>query len=95
MREVRQHDKFIADLPAATLTAIAQATKGNYEPLGLLGEGLTRVRRQVESSTAFSDSSKLRKMGVDRFHVPVAAVCVVLILESLIGTRRKMSESKS
>ena len=82
-------------LDEASLTAIALATKGNYEPLGLLGEGLTRVRRQVESSTTFSDSSKLRKMGVDRFHVPVAAVCIVLILESLIGTRRKMSESKS
>ena len=82
-------------LDEATLTAIAQATKGTYEPLGILGEGLTRVRRKVESSTAFSDSSKLRKMGVDRFHVPVAAVCLVLIIESLIGTRRKMSENKA
>lgn len=82
-------------LDESTLSAIAQATKGSYEPLGPLGDGLTRVRRQVETSTEFSDSSKLRKMGVDRFHVPIAAVCLVLILESLIGTRRKMSENRA
>lgn len=83
-----------SQLDEATLSAIAQATHGIYEPLGALGEGLDRVRRLVETSSAFSDSSKLRKMGVDRFHVPLAAVCLLLIVESLIGTRRKMSESK-
>ena len=81
-------------LDEATLSAIAQATHGSYQPLGPLGEGLTRVRRQVETSRSFSDSSKLRKMGVDRFHVPLAAVTVLLILESLIGTRRKLSENR-
>ncbi len=81
-------------LDEATLSAIAQATHGSYQPLGPLGEGLSRVRRAVETSTAFSDSSKLRKMGVDRFQVPVALVCVLIILESLIGTRRNLSESR-
>ncbi len=80
-------------LDEATLTTIAQATRGSYHPLGTLGEGLNRVRRLVETSTEFSDSSKLRKMGVDRFHVPVAAVIVLLVLESLIGTRRKLREN--
>ena len=82
-------------LDEATLTAIAQATHGTYHPLGPLGEGLNRVRVLVETSKEFSDSSRLRKMGVDRFHVLVGAVCGLLILESLIGTRRKMSENKS
>ena len=80
-------------LDESTLTAIAQATHGNYHPLGPLGEGLNRVRRQVETSREFSDASKMRKMGVDRFHVPVAVVTILLILESLIGTRRKLSEN--
>jgi Ca-activated chloride channel family protein len=81
-------------LDEGTLTAIAQATHGSYHPLGPLGEGLSSVRRLVESSTAFSDSSTLRKMGIDRFHVAVAAVGLLLILESLIGTRRKLSENR-
>ena len=80
-------------LDEATLSAIAQATHGSYHPLGALGEGLNRVRRIVETSSAFSDSSKLRKMGVDRFHLLVAAVSILLVLESLIGTRRKVSEN--
>jgi hypothetical protein len=80
-------------LDEATLTGIAQATHGSYQPLGPLGEGLTRVRRLVETTTEFSDSSKLRKMGVDRFHIPVALVGVLLIFESLVGTRRKLSEN--
>ena len=82
-------------LDEATLSGIAQATHGTYQPLGPLGEGLTRVRRLVETSSAFSDSSTLRKMGVDRFHLLVAAVCVLLLVESLIGTRRKLSEGKA
>jgi len=80
-------------LDEATLSAIAQATHGSYHPLGALGEGLNRVRRIVETSSSFSDSSKLRKMGVDRFHLLVAAVSILLVLESLIGTRRKVSEN--
>jgi len=80
-------------LDETTLTAIAEATHGSYQPLGALGEGLSQVRRLVETSTEFSDSSKLRKMGVDRFHVPVALVGLLLILESLVGTRRNLSEN--
>jgi hypothetical protein len=34
-------------------------------------------------------------MGVDRFHVLVAAVTVLLVVESLIGTRRKVSENNT
>ena len=80
-------------LDEATLTAIAQATHGSYHPLGPVGEGLNQVRRAIESSTEFSDSSRLRKMGVDRFHVFIALVSLLLIVESLIGTRRKMSDN--
>ena len=81
-------------LDDATLSAIAQATGGAYQPLGPVGEGLSRVRRLVETSSQYSDSSKLRKMGVDRFHVPVAIVSLLLLVESLVGTRRKLSESR-
>ncbi|MDB6122314.1 MAG: von Willebrand factor type [Pedosphaera sp.] len=83
-------------LDEASLTAIAQATHGSYHPLGTLGEGLNQVRNLVETSSADSpEASRLRKMGVDRFHLPVAIVIVLLILESLIGTRRKLGKSSN
>jgi Ca-activated chloride channel family protein len=82
-------------LDETTLAAIAQATHGSYHPLGALGEGLNDVRRHVESSSATADYSKLRKLGVDRFHVPVAAAIVLLVAESLIGTRRKLRQNNN
>jgi Ca-activated chloride channel family protein len=82
-------------LDEATLTAIAQATHGAYHPLGGLGEGLNQVRHLVENSTEVTDFSKVRKLGVDRFHVPIAAAIVLLVTESLIGTRRKLRQNNT
>jgi Ca-activated chloride channel family protein len=82
-------------LDEATLTAIARATHGKYEPLGMLGEGLERLRRVVETSTHFPTEAKIRKMGVDRFHLLIAGVIGLLVVESLIGTRRKPRQSMS
>lgn len=83
----------LSRLDEETLRAIAAATKGSYEPLGALGEGMNRVRRAVETARFFPSFSQTRKLGVDRFHVPVAIVIVLLVIESLIGTRRKVREN--
>ncbi len=83
----------VSHLDEPTLTAIARATHGSYHPLGTLGEGLDEVRRLVDNSSGFQDSSRLRKLGVDRFHLPVTAVIVLIVLESLIGTRRKLRQN--
>jgi Ca-activated chloride channel family protein len=82
-------------LDETTLRAIAEATRGSYQPLGYLGEGMNRVRHAVQASTDWPDASRMRKLGVDRFHVPVAAVLVLLVGESLVGTRRRMGESRA
>jgi Ca-activated chloride channel homolog len=82
-------------LSEETLHAIAQATKGSYFPLGSLGEGMSRVRHAVESPGFLPDLAQTRKLGVDRFHLPVAAVILLLGLESLVGTRRKMGENEA
>ena len=37
-------------------------------------------------------SAPARKLGVDRFHWPVAGVLVLLVAESLIGTRRRLRD---
>jgi len=79
-------------LDEATLRAIAQATGGAYFPLGPLGEGLARVQLALADLQAGPASAPARKLGVDRFHWPVAGVLALLILESLIGTRRRLRD---
>lgn len=73
------------------LRAIAQATRGAYHPLGPVGEGLSKVRLAIESLDVVAGSGPARKLGVDRFHLPVAAVLALLVVESLIGTRRRLA----
>ena len=78
-------------LDEATLRKIAQATHGAYYPLGPLGEGLSKVQLALESLNAAGGSGPARKLGVDRFHLPVAGVLFLLVAESLIGTRRRLT----
>jgi Ca-activated chloride channel family protein len=82
-------------LDEPTLRAIAQATRGAYYPLGPLGEGLAKVRLALETLNTGSASAPARKFGVDRFHWPVAGVLVLLVVESLIGARRRLREIAS
>ena len=82
-------------LDEPTLRNIAQATHGAYYPLGPLGEGLAKVRLSLENLNAGSASAPARKLGVDRFHWPVAGALVLLVAESLIGTRRRVREIAS
>ncbi len=79
-------------LDEKTLRAIAQATRGAYYPLGPLGEGLAKVRLALESVNLGSPSAPPRRFGVDRFHWPLAGVLVLLVAESLIGTRRRLRD---
>ena len=82
-------------LDEATLRAITQATRGAYYPLGPVGEGLAKVRLAMENLNAGSASAPARKLGVDRFHWPMAGVLVLLVAESLIGTRRGLRDITS
>lgn len=79
----------MSHLDETTLRAIAEATRGSYEPLGALGEGLAKVRMAVESKDFFSGAAPSQRFGVDRFHIFVAAVLVLVVVESLVGTRKK------
>jgi len=80
-------------LDEATLQAIARATGGAYFPLGQLGEGLAKVRLAMEKLDAGAGGAPVRKYGVDRFHLPVAAALLLLVVESLVGTRRRLHAS--
>jgi Ca-activated chloride channel family protein len=88
-----QGNVVISHLDAGTLTQIAQATHGAYQPLGSLGEGLEQIRRNVEDSTDVQQASRVRKLGVDRFHWVIGAVIFLLVAESLVGTRRRVRQA--
>jgi Ca-activated chloride channel family protein len=78
-----------SQLDETTLRDIAQATGGNYYPLGNLGDGLMKVRSAIHALDVASGLRQSTKNGVDHFHIPIAILLGLLITESLIGTRRK------
>jgi Ca-activated chloride channel homolog len=82
-------------LDEKTLRSVAQVTRGSYYQLGPLGEGLAKVRLALETLNMGPGAAPARKFGVDRFHWPVAAALVLLVAESLIGTRRRLRDIMS
>ncbi len=76
-------------LDETTLREIAKVTHGAYYPLGPVGEGLAKVRLAMQDLSDAGGLSPARKLGVDRFHWPLSGVLLLLVLESLIGTRRR------
>ena len=75
-------------LDEPTLRAIAEATHGTYQPLGALGDGLDHVRLALEATDGLSRWVITHRDGVDHFQVPVALALALLVVESLLGTRR-------
>jgi len=82
-------------LDETTLREIAQVTGGSYYPLGNLGDGLMKVRSAMHSLEVASGLRQSAKSGVDHFHLPIAMLLVLLVVESLIGTRRTNIPAKS
>jgi len=69
------------------LKEIAQAGGGSYFALGRLGEGLMRVHQHMQAGQR-AESAKSRSQAIDRYYAPLAILVFVLVLESLLGTRR-------
>ena len=78
-----------SQLDEATLREIAQVTGGSYYPLGALGEGLGKVRAAIHTFESAGALGPSAKNGVDHFHWFIAAMLGLLVVESLLGTRRK------
>ena len=78
-----------SQLDEATLREIARATGGDYFPLGALGDGLGKVRSAIHAFDTASGLRSSQKNGVDRYHWLIAVLLVLLVGESLLGTRRK------
>lgn len=71
-----------------TLREIAQATGGSYYPLGSQGEGLLKVHSAIHALDVANGLKQALKSGVDHFYWPLAITLVLLVAESLVGTRR-------
>jgi Ca-activated chloride channel family protein len=80
----------VSRLDEESLRAIAQVTHATYQPLGPLGEGMTKVLLSIRNPSKPTYYTPTFKYGVDRFHLPVALVILLLVMESLLGTRRRM-----
>ena len=63
--------------------------------IGIYGLGIyVAIKRHLNQKTGDcfpSYKTIARKLGIDRFHFPVAAAMLLLVAESLIGTRRRTS----
>lgn len=78
-------------LDEPTLREIAQSTGGSFFPLGPAGEGLLKVRPAMHALEIAGAARKPAQNGVDRFYFPLAAMVALLVIEPLIGTRRRHS----
>ena len=79
----------VSKLDEPTLRAIATATHGTYQALGPAGEGLGRVRAMLSDAGGLHQFLSTRLTGVDHYHYWVAFGLILLVVESLLGTRRR------
>jgi Ca-activated chloride channel homolog len=82
----------VSRLDDTTLRAIAGVTGGTYQPLGTVGQGFIQIREALQSGSVRAHRGA-QTVGIDRFYWFVAAVLGLMVVESLIGTRRRMSEN--
>ena len=83
-------------LDEATLKQIAEVTGGLYQPLGQQGEGLSAIYDQgLGSFTRHDLSARQAKVFLEQFHWALLFALGCFIAEMLIGTRRKVRQTKT
>ena len=78
-------------LDETMLKQIAEATGAMYQPLGQQAQGLETIytTRVWRSSPGDELASRMQKVDIERFQWPLALGLLCLVLEPLIGIRRK------
>lgn len=77
-------------LDESTLQAIAAATEGLYVPLGTSGGGLRAVYDQVrELFPEMEQGMRMQQIPLERYQWPLGVAVLLLLLEPLLGTRRR------
>ncbi|HUA37779.1 MAG TPA: VWA domain-containing protein [Candidatus Sulfopaludibacter sp.] len=82
-------------LDEQTLREIAEGTGGQYYPLGPAENGLMNVRFAVQALDSASSARRSTATGVDHFHGPIALALALIVAESLISTRRRLTSELS
>ncbi len=82
-------------LDDAALKEIAQVTGGTYQPLGQRGEGLEAIYQQSLAPLPKQElMSRRQKVYIERFQWPLAAGLACLLIEMLIGTRKRFGAAR-
>ena len=75
-------------LDEKTLTEIAEATGGNYRLLQNVAGAMADVGRTLRQ-TEGKALTQVRKLGIDRYQWPLGVAIFLLVVESLLRTRRR------
>ena len=81
-----QGEEVLSRLDEKTLGEIAEATGGRFVRLGQAGEGMEALRLAIQAGT---DERGAGRRGIPREEWFIGAALLLLVLESLISTRRK------
>ncbi|TKB24285.1 VWA domain-containing protein [Desulfopila sp. IMCC35006] len=86
-----QNGNFVTSrLDEKTLAALAEKTGGLYVPLGTAGEGLETIYKQKLALIPKEELAERRqKVPLERFEWPLAAAILFLVVELLLGERKK------
>ena len=74
-----------------TLRAIAEATGGTYRRLESVAGGMADVVSALKDSQSKPIAGFRRRRGIDRYHWPLAVAILLLVVESVLRTRRRMA----
>jgi len=81
-------EEVLSRLDEKTLGAIAEGTGGRFVRLGQAGEGMEALRLAIQAGT---DERGAGRRGIPREEWLIGAALLLLVLESLLSTRRKAS----
>jgi Ca-activated chloride channel family protein len=83
-------------LDETTLKQIAEATGAMYQPLGRQAQGLETIYSQgLAKFTRHELTSRMQKVYLERFQWPLALGLLCLVLEPLVGIRRRNAAKKT
>jgi Ca-activated chloride channel family protein len=72
-----------------TLRAIAEATGGSYRRLDSIGGGMANVVAALKDSQLKPVAGFRKRRGIDRYQWPLAIAIFLLVVESVLRTRRR------
>lgn len=78
------------------LKQIAEATGAMYQPLGQQAQGLETIyQKGLAQFTRHNLTSRMNKVYIERFQWPLAVGLALLVVEPLIGIRRRKAAKRS